>query len=301
MRALLLVNANSRRGAELLDSARSGLKDAGFSPVYVECTDRDDLSPAILRNADKADLIVVGGGDGTLSAAARGVAESGLPMGILPTGTANDLARTLGLPLDLPGAIAVIAEGVRRRIDLGLVNDQPFFNVASLGLSAELAKAITPDIKRRFGRFGYAVAAARVLTRARPMTATITHPGGTERVRTYQIAVGNGVFYGGGNAVAADAAIDDQKLDLYSLELHQLWKLVLMAKSFREGRHGDWAEVRAIRAGEFVVTTRRPRSVNADGELITKTPARFSVWAKALEVFVPRPEDDHPDGAEARG
>jgi YegS/Rv2252/BmrU family lipid kinase len=204
-------------------------------------------------------------------------------------GTANDLARTLGVPTDLDQAARIIAEGHTRRIDLGLVNHQPFFNVASIGLSAELAQELTREMKRRWGRLGYAVAALKVLSRARPFRASIESGESSVRVRTLQIAVGNGRYYGGGNAVQKDAAIDDQHLDLYSLELRRAWKLALMARSFRYGEHGAWEEVRAIRAKEFTVHTRRPRPVNCDGEIVTQTPAHFTIRPRAVTVFAPAP------------
>jgi diacylglycerol kinase (ATP) len=109
-------------------------------------------------------------------------------------------------------------------------------------------------------------------------------------VRTLQIAVGNGRYYGGGNAVEKNAAIDDQHLDLYSLEVKRAWTLALMARSFRSGEHGAWEEVRAIRAKAFEVRTRRPRDVNADGEIVTRTPAQFSIRPAAVRVFAPEPE-----------
>ena len=234
------------------------------------------------------DCAIVGGGDGTINAAAFGVIEAGLPLGILPMGTANDLARTLGIPFDLDGAADVIADGITRRIDLGIVNGEPFFNVASLGLSAELAQKLTRDIKRRWGRLGYALVALNVLAHAKPFRATIASDTETVHVRTLQIAVGNGRFYGGGNAVEKDATIDDQHLDLYSLELDRAWKLALMARSFRYGQHGAWEEVRAVRAQEFDIRTRRPRPVNADGEIVTQTPAHFSIRPAAVTVFAPK-------------
>jgi diacylglycerol kinase family enzyme len=167
------------------------------------------------------------------------------------------------------------------------VNEQPFFNVASIGLSAELAQRLTAQIKRRYGRLGYGIVAIKVLLRAAPFSAAIKSEEGTVRVRTLQIAVGNGRYYGGGNAVEKDAAIDDQHLDLYSLELKQAWKLAVMARSFRYGEHGAWEEVRAIRAKEFEILTRRPRPVNADGEIVTQTPAKFSIKPGAVTVFAP--------------
>ncbi|MBF9233791.1 hypothetical protein I2H38_10430 [Microvirga sp. BT350] len=107
------------------------------------------------------------------------------------------------------------------------------------------------------------------------------------RVRTLQIAVGNGRYYGGGNAVDKDAAIDDRHLDLYSLEFRRAWKLALMARAFRYGEHGAWDEVRAIKAQEFEIRARRERSVNADGEIVTQTPAHFSIRPAAVTVFAP--------------
>lgn len=286
-RALLIVNAKSRSGAAQREAAMERLEAHGIETIQVECGRREDLSPLIVRNAKDVDCAIVGGGDGTLNAAAFGVIETGLPLGILPLGTANDLARTLGIPSDLDGAAQVIADGLTREIDLGIVNGEPFFNVASVGLSAELAQQLTRDIKRRYGRLGYAMVALKVLAQARPFRATIRSETENVRVRTLQIAVGNGRFYGGGNAVEQDAAIDDEHLDLYSLELNRAWKLALMARSFRHGRHGAWREVRAVRAREFDIRTRKPKPVNADGEIVTQTPAHFSIRPSAVTVFAP--------------
>jgi YegS/Rv2252/BmrU family lipid kinase len=287
-RALLIVNAKSRSGAAQCDIAIERLKNHGIEPVHLECGRREDLSPLIVEHAKDVDCAIVGGGDGTINAAAFGVIEAGLPLGILPMGTANDLARTLGIPFDLDGAADVIVDGFTRKIDLGIVNGEPFFNVASLGLSAELAQKLTRDIKRRWGRLGYALVALNVLAHAKPFRATITSENESVRVKTLQIAVGNGRFYGGGNAVEKDAAIDDQHLDLYSLELERAWKLALMARSFRYGQHGAWEEVRAVRAKEFDIRTRKPRPINADGEIVTRTPAHFSIRPAAVTVFAPK-------------
>jgi diacylglycerol kinase (ATP) len=285
--ALLIVNNKSRSGEAQCKTAIERLRAHDIEPVHVECKRREDMSPLIVRHRDQVDCVIVGGGDGTINAAALGVIEADLPLGILPLGTANDLARTLEIPVDLDGAADVIAAGTTRRIDLGLVNGEPFFNVASLGLSAELAQKLTRDIKRRYGRLGYALVALKVLLQARPFRATIASETQTVRVRTLQIAVGNGVFYGGGNAVEQDASIDDQHLDLYSLELERAWKLAFMARSFRHGRHGAWREVRAIKAQEFDIRTRRPRPINADGEIVTQTPAHFTIKPAAVTVFAP--------------
>ena len=288
-RILFIANPYSRNGGAMPAEVLEPLARAGAEIVRPKLASAVEISPAIEAHAGAVDAVVVAGGDGTMNAAATGLMRAGLPLGILPAGTANDLARTLGLPLDPRQAAAVIAAGHLRRIDVGEVNGHPFFNVASLGLSAELAHRLSREAKRRWGRLSYAGTALSVLLRARPFSATIIGRHGTVRVKTLQIAVGNGRYYGGGMAVEENAAIDDRHLDLYSLELTRVWKLLLMLRAFRTGRHGLWQEVRTARATAFEIETRRPRPINTDGELVTFTPALFRVLPAAIRVFVPPP------------
>ncbi len=284
--ALLLANANSRNGGAM-DDARRALEKVGLAVTAIRTESRNELTPLISEHGGNVDCIVAAGGDGTMNGVADGVIQTGLPLGVLPMGTANDLARTLGIPTDLDAAAAVIAAGRLQRIDVGEVNEHAFFNVASIGLSAELAAGLTPERKRRFGRLAYALTAINVLARARPFSATIVTKSGETRVKTLQIAVGNGRYYGGGMAVEEGAAINDGALDLYSLELKSVWKLAMMLRSFRSGSHGLWKEVRTERCTAFEIRTRKPRPVNTDGDLITFTPARFIVKPGAIGVYVP--------------
>jgi diacylglycerol kinase (ATP) len=286
-RLLLIINRNSRQGELAARAAIPRLCAAGFEVTVSTLTSPTQVTPWIEANAGNAFAVVVAGGDGTLNTAAPALVRTGLPLGILPAGTANDLARTLGLTGTIEAAADVIAAGQTRDIDLGIVNGHYFFNVASIGLSADLARQLSRKTKRRFGRLGYALTAIKVLFAARPFRAMIVTDDNVVRVKTLQIAVGNGRYYGGGMAVEQTARIDDGHLDLYSLELVRVEKLLLMAKDLREGRHGLWQEVRAVRGTSFEVRTRKPRPINTDGELVTFTPARFSLCPKAVRVFVP--------------
>lgn len=286
-RALLLLNPKARRGQEALAPVVERL-EAGRLSVTVETFEAlPEIARDIVRLRHMADLLVVCGGDGSVSAAAMAAMESGLPMGIIPMGTANDLARTLNIPIDLLQAADVIAQGGTRLIDVGAVNGHAFFNVASIGLSTELARGLDPVLKKRFGRLGYALAAMKVLTRAVRFHARITEKGSAIQVETYQIAVGNGRHYGGGNVVEENAEIDDGHLDLYSLEMTNLWKLALMLPSFRSGTHGAWREVRTAKCVEFDIETAKPMPVNTDGEIVTSTPAHFKVHPTAISIFAP--------------
>lgn len=286
-RALLLVNRHSRRGQKTLSQVVSQLQTLGFE-LFEESTEKPQQLPDIIRHyRDRVDLVIIGGGDGTLNAAIEGLVDTQLPLGILPLGTANDLARTLEIPQSIPQACDVIANGYSRRIDLGKVNHKYFFNVASLGLSVQITRQLDKQLKRRWGVLAYGVTALKVVWKVRPFRAEIRLGEDSVRVRTVQIAVGNGRYYGGGMAVADDAAINDQRLDLYSLEYEHWWQIILLLPAIWRGWHSSWPGVRTLQGKEFEIYTRKPQPINADGEIVAYTPAKFRLVPRAVEVFVP--------------
>lgn len=286
--ALLVANTHSRRGRDVGPFV-AALQEAGITLLQVPCRRREDLAPLIREMRDQVGRVILGGGDGTLNAAAPALRDTGLPLGILPLGTANDLARTLEIPEDPEQAAAVIVAGNTALLDLGSVNGHPFFNVASIGLSVDITRRLTKVMKKRWGKLAYPIAAAAVLLSARRFSATLRHDGQETPVKTMQVAVGNGRFYGGGMVVAEGASIDDQQLDLYSLEPRTRFRLLMMARQFRAGEHDELDEIRTIRCQSVEVRTRRRRHVSADGEIVTTTPARFTVLPGAVTVFVPEP------------
>ncbi|MDF2764122.1 MAG: Diacylglycerol kinase family enzyme [Rhodospirillales bacterium] len=286
-RALLVVNRLSRSGDADLTSAIGCLKSAGLEVLPFGIDDPKDIPKLIRAHRCRIDMVVVGGGDGTMNAACEAILELGVPMAILPLGTANDLARTLGIPSDMEGACAVAANGIRHRIDLGRANDKHFFNVASIGLSVAVARLIDPETKRRWGAAGYALTVLKALREHRPFRARIRCDGRFVQLHSIQIAVGNGRHYGGGLTVAADAAIDDHQLDLYSIGPASLARLILVAPALRTGRHGEFPFVHLLRGRRIEIETRRPLPVNTDGEVTTRTPVVFQILPAALEVIVP--------------
>lgn len=286
-RALMIVNPRARRGSAPIDAAKAVFEKAGLELEMASPSDGENASELISRRADHVDFAIVGGGDGTLNAAAAGLVYTGLPLGVLPLGTANDFARTLGIPQDPVKAAELIVAGKQGLIDVGEVNGHLFFNVASIGFSAELAGELTEHAKKRWGTLGYAIVAARILLRSRLFTAFVDHDGTTEKIRTMQVSVGNGRHYGGGMTVEENATADDGWLDLYSLEVDHWWRLLRLLPSLRKGTHGQWDDVRAFKTTEVTIRTSRPRPVNTDGELTTYTPAHFRIRPKSVRVFVP--------------
>ncbi|MEC5341004.1 lipid kinase [Brenneria populi] len=284
--ALLFINQNARSGdaskayvAQLLQS---------HNIAIIEPDEQGECGDIIRAYAHNVDFVIIGGGDGTLNSAARALVDTGLPLGVLPLGTANDFARTLGIPKDLKLAVQIIAAGNLRTIDLGEVNGHPFFNVSSIGFSAALARGLSAKSKKRWGTLGYALAAFKLLKQSRPFRVEIEHDGIRERVRTVQVSVGNGRFYGGGMTVAQTAAPDDGRLDVYSLEISHWWEMLALIPFLRRGTHGRWRKVRAFSATRLTLHTSKPHDINADGELIGKTPATFILKEKAIRVFSPR-------------
>lgn len=288
--ALLIANPHARRGAEV-EPFVDALQAGGLALRREACRRREDLPGIIRALRNDVGAVILGGGDGTLSAAAPALRDTGLPLGILPLGTANDLARTLGIPEDAAGAAAVVLAGHKRVVDLGSVNGHLFFNVASIGLSVDITRRLSKVMKRRWGKLAYPLAAAAVVSTARRFSVRLRLDGQDVTVKSMQVAVGNGRFYGGGMVVEEGARIDDAALDVYSLEPRSRWRLLWLARAFRAGQHEQLEEVRNLRARRVEVHTRRRRHVSADGEIVTVTPAYFTVLPRAATVFAPVREE----------
>jgi diacylglycerol kinase (ATP) len=294
-KALLLINRHARKGQQQIEIAVQQLQDLKLELFEEDMPPPEQLSEVIRRYQGQVDVVIIGGGDGTLNAAIAGLIDTQIPLGLLPLGTANDLARTLQIPVDIAQACQVIAAGTPQPVDVGWVNGQYFFNVASLGLSVKITRQLTKEVKQRWGILAYAIIAFKVLWKSRLFHAEIRLADGQiHRVKTIQIAVGNGRFYGGGMAVAPDAAIDDGRLDLYSLGLQHWWQMLALFPLLHRGHHAStpWSE--SWEGQEFHVQTRRSRSINTDGEITTATPAHFRVLPKALTIFTP-PQNSTPN------
>ena len=284
-RVLLIVNTRARRGRHALAQASAAFEAAGVACLVEQLTPDADVAALIARHASSVDAVAIAGGDGSLNAAAAVLAQTGLPLGVLPAGTANDLARTLALPLDIAGAARIVAGGRWRTIDLGLANGRPFFNVVSVGLSVLTSQGLSPAAKQKLGPLAYPYAVLKALRGARPFTAQITGAGWDETVQTCQVSIGNGRYYGGGVPVASQAAIDDGRLDLYSLESTDVWGLAAVAPYIWSGRQHAARGVRVGACNRFEIRTGTPLPVSLDGEVLTETPLVVTLHRNAVKVF----------------
>lgn len=272
MDSLLVLNEHSRRGG------RDGT---------VVCRTLWQAGVRCLTNASApVQSVIAAGGDGTILGAIPLALERGVPLGIVPLGTFNELARTLGVPGEIARACEVIAQGRTRTIDLGRVNGLHFVNEASIGLSARIARRQTPHVKQRFGWLGILSTALQTLADVRPFLAEIIYDGQAERFRSVQITVANNGRFGG-IIQRDDAAIDDGWLDLYSFEPSTWLHAFTLVKKIAARDPSSGQGLRTRRATRFHVRTRHPHHIRADGEPAGTTPAVFEVVPKALRVLVP--------------
>jgi len=292
----LLVNGASRRGAQAYEPVRRALASRGRTPVFAELVkDPTQLRTVAERAVAGCRLLLVGGGDGTLSAVAGLIAalpaERRPVLGVLPLGTANDFARTLDLPADLDGAVAAVFTGKVVDIDLGWADTRPFLNVASLGLSVASTAMLGPRLKRVLGPVAYPVSALLAYHRHVAFDVRLEFPEGDaealELDDLLQVAVGNGRYYGGGQTIAPDAGIDDHALDVYAIRMGRLRDHVSVARLLKDGTLIDHEDVRHLVTRTMRVITPEPTPVNLDGEVAARTPVTFAVQRNAIEVVVP--------------
>ncbi|WP_043316669.1 lipid kinase [Microbulbifer sp. HZ11] len=285
---LVLINPASRSGgdrADQLDAGVSQLREAGWSVEVRETCGPEDAAASI--HGARVDIVAIGGGDGTVSGCARALVERGLPFAVLPMGTANDLARSLGIE-SLEQSFKAIRDGRKTRIDLAQIGDEYFFNVANLGLGVQVTEALTPDVKRRWGVFSYLKAVSEALTRRNQFKVRLEIDGRKFRLRSMQLAVGNGRFYGGGNVVHEEATISDSRLHLYSLKPQGLLELLSLAPFIRLGQHRVSQRIFTESGAEVHIETSPPgMAVHADGEPVAKTPVSIRVVAGVIEAVVP--------------
>ena len=295
-RVALIVNTRSRTGERTFFQALDRLQELGV-PLGVTYAIRDparlpETVREVLDDGSGYGFLILGGGDGTVSSVVDFLAHHHTVLGLLPLGTANDFARTLGIPQDIEGACKAIAEGKLVDIDLGLAGDNYYVNVASVGLGVEATRALSPWLKRSTGPLAYPAAAIRAFLKHEPFSARLTFPDGdhesVEYNRLLQIAVGNGRFYGGGMVVAPESGIDDSTLDIYAIDLGRRRNLLGIARYLKSGDFIKMEGVHHFRTSRVTLETDPEMAVNIDGEVVARTPQDFSVAQNALNVLVPQ-------------
>lgn len=293
-RALVIANHPSGRRKEALEEALQVLRAHHFSCTQEAPSDPKRLHEVLRHGRANHDVVVLAGGDGTLNLALPALRGEGAPLGILPMGTANDLARTLGLPLDPTEAALTIATGRVAYIDVGRVNGRHFFNVAHIGAGASARRFVTPERKHRWRVLAYPISLLQELRTTRPFLIKIQVDDQHRQLRAVHVAVGNGLYFGGGVPIAEDADIRDAHLNVSCIRAGGILGLLRALGAMLRGRPGPESVWRA-RGRHVELHTAKARRIIADGEEVSHTPAIFDVEAGAVPVLVPdnRQDGDH--------
>ncbi len=286
----LLVNPSSAGGKtlRLLPQVEQAL-DARRAVFRVQPTKGlEHGAEQALRAIEAGEVPVVMSGDGLLGAVGGAMAGTETPLGIVPGGRGNDLARVLRIPSEPELAVETLFSGHSRRIDVGEANGKRFLGIVSVGFDSE-ANRLANETHFLRGNLVYAYAAVRTLLSWKPARFTIRV--GEERLRLtgYSISVANSKAFGGGMYIAPDAELDDGEFDIVAVGAVGKLRFVSNLPRVFKGTHVEKDEVRVFRAPHLELTASKPFPVYADGEHLTDLPASLRVLPRALSVLAPAP------------
>jgi YegS/Rv2252/BmrU family lipid kinase len=285
--AILIVNTASRSGAEAFEPARDKLSAAGIEMIDAKAVKDPKKMAAAVRSAIKrAPMVIVGGGDGTLSQAVDHFLGKDCVFALLPLGTANSFARSLEIPLDLDGAVDAIAKGEARRIDLASINGDHFLNNAALGLAPMVAESVPSGLKRTLGRLGYLLWAGWSAASFKAFRLSVDDGRRTHRLWATEARIANGRFHGGIELIES-ADLESGQIVVQAVQgrsvIHLGWSYLASALK-HPARH---QAVREFRGETMRIDTRPRLRVSIDGELGPETPFEACVVPEAIRVAAP--------------
>ncbi len=303
MRIGMVLNTGSADVLERLREAVTSLRDAGHE-VTPRLTFEAGDARLFARQAGDAgvELLVVGGGDGTVNEAINGLCDAagdGVPLprlAIVPLGTGNDLANAMGIPLDPETAVASALAGQETPIDVATVNGRRFLNVSTGGFGAAATEETPDEAKRFLGGLAYLVTGAKKLVEKTHSVARFTADGRTVHEGSFlAYAVGNSRRTGGGTLITPRAELDDGLLDLCIVGEISTVDLVALLPRLRAGRHVGHPAVKYLRVKEVVVEPEERLAVNADGEHVEGERFVYGIEPRRATLMLPGPLPRAPE------
>ncbi len=292
--ARIAVVLNARAGKGGAEAVRQRIEEllaaAGRSPTVTIAADGASVAAAARRAVEEGcDILVAGGGDGTVSAAAASVVGTRIPLGVLPLGTLNHFAKDLGIPLELEAAVAVVLAEKIRPIDVGEVNGRVFLNNSSLGVYPSIVRMRAALQASGLGKWVAALWATLAVLRRRPfLSVRILTPERTLIRRTPFVLVGNNEYRMVGLHPAARDSLADGKLAVYLMNAERRRGLLLLGWRVLLQGADRVEELELLRVNEATVETRRGRiPVALDGEVAQLvSPLHYRCRSNALRVLV---------------
>src|SRR5688572_20773917 len=302
MLAHVIVNPTSGtdRAVEMIPRIESHLRSL-YDDVSTTVTgSADDVRNAAALAVEHASAVYVAGGDGTLNLALRGMIDRNpalpIPIGVIPLGTGNDFARSLGLGDEPETALQALLNRQVIHVDIGLMNDRPFVNASAGGFIAETSDAVTPALKDIAGKLAYLIGGAKALFTSQPLRTRVLAAAastGTDdgqlmpvgEITLQMFVVCNAPFIGGGAAIAPAAVIDDGLLDVIAVPEMSLLEFVATLQRLAASGDPGRADVRHFRSAAFDLVFDRPARVNVDGEVLDVQQCSYRVRSLAARFF----------------
>jgi YegS/Rv2252/BmrU family lipid kinase len=298
MNPLLIVNpiAGTSLNSDLLPELLDVFKSQNLEVDIEETTPDEDGQKLALEAVSKGvELVIVAGGDGTIEAVVRGLANTQTALGIIPLGTRNNLAASLNIPNNFNQAVRILVEGQRSWIDLGKVEEYYFCEVVGVGLEASLFPC-GEEVKDAF-KTNYFAAIAGIISGFKmffefPYHRLTLRLDGKRKYhpQTLQVNICNTPRYGVEFLLAPDATMNDGKLDVIYMNHSSKWDHLRHFFSAMRGQSFEHEKLRTHQATKIQVTSHLPLEVHADGTCIGNTPVTIEVVPKALQVVIPTPE-----------
>ena len=278
------------------DEQRARTELIRLRPIDLVATRKPGQAAKLARNALRrgCDYLICAGGDGTLNEIVNGVAEAGkkVRIGIVPLGTGNDFARTLGLPISVEENIDILRAAKTRPVDIVRVRGRRaryFVNVAAGGFSGLVRRKITPEIKKSWGPLAYIRAAAAALPKLHAYKATLALDQDEEvSAALYNVIIANGRYAAAGLPIAPDADPADGLLDIVLIPKRSTPEMLVLAAEIILGKHLADDAIICRRARKVSVRSKPGMWFNVDGELVGSVPATFQIVPRALKFVVKR-------------
>ena len=287
--AAMIVNAKSRKGQKLFKRACAAMQGLPYEVDARAIEDPDQLEAAVRDVlANKPDLLILGGGDGTVSGLVDLMVGHDVVLGVLPLGTANSFSRTLGIPLTIEGAVEVIRAGHTRRIDLGMIDGDYFANCAAMGISPQIAETVPHGLKKLLGKVGYLGWASYQFGRFKPFTLHVDDGTTKRKMKVVEVRISNGPYHGG-TWLVDEASVTSGEIVVQAVRGHYKRKLVtnwFLSFFGLPQRHHDTI---SFAAKEIRVDTEPRMPISIDGEVLATTPVVARIAAGVIEVMAPPP------------
>jgi diacylglycerol kinase (ATP) len=289
-RVLLVVNPGSRRGMRHRKAALRAFAEDGVDVHEVITTHAGHAREILGARSERWDAVFVLGGDGAVMEVVGAMAHSGIPIGVLPGGTGNLVAGVLGIPLGIGKAVRKLLAGEPCRFDLGQLPDGRYFTFAAgVGVDVAMVEKTPFGRKRALGILSYAITATRAALGRSPVHVTIDVDGKRVEAKAILAMVANaGAILGGRFSLGPDVKPDDGELDLCVFmpeRTRELFGLIfrLLRRDFRPHPRMTFARGRVFR-----ISSDPPVSVQADGDIVGRTPIEISVAPRAAVFLRPR-------------